>query len=62
MREPPHNYEAEQALLAALLTTNGVFGLIGGMAVAEDFADPLARPHLHRVLPADRAGRDSPAT
>jgi hypothetical protein len=40
-RQPPLNYEAEQALLAALLANNGVFGQIVGMVVAEDFADPL---------------------
>jgi hypothetical protein len=41
MRQPPHNYEAKQALLAALLANNGVFGLIAGMMTADDFANPL---------------------
>jgi replicative DNA helicase len=41
MRQPPMNYEAEQALLAALLAIKGVFGLIAGMVTAEDFADPV---------------------
>ena len=37
----PHNYEAEQALLGALLANNRVFGMIVGMCTAEDFADAL---------------------
>src|SRR5262245_39645026 len=37
----PHNYEAEQALLAALLANNGTFGQVVGQVTAEDFADPL---------------------
>lgn len=41
-RLPPHNYEAEQALLAALLANNSrVHPMIVGLVRAEDFADPL---------------------
>jgi hypothetical protein len=41
VRQPPRNYEAEQALLAALLANNAVFGQMVGMVTAGDFADPL---------------------
>jgi replicative DNA helicase len=43
MREyiPPHNYEAEQALLAAVLTKNELFFRFETILAAADFADPL---------------------
>lgn len=40
-RIPPHNYEAEQALLAALLSHNAVFPAVVGAVSPEDFADPV---------------------
>jgi replicative DNA helicase len=38
---PPHSYEAEQALLGALLTSNRVFDAVGSFLLAEHFADPV---------------------
>ncbi len=39
-REPPHNFDAEQALLGAILSDNGAFHRVGDLR-AEHFADPL---------------------
>jgi replicative DNA helicase len=38
---PPHNVEAEQQLLGAILTNNDVFNLIAGMITADTFFDPV---------------------
>jgi replicative DNA helicase len=40
-RIPPHNYEAEQALIGALLANNNVYAMVAGMVHADDFADAL---------------------
>lgn len=40
-RVPPHNYEAEQALLAAVMTKNDLYFRCDTVVKAEDFADPL---------------------
>ncbi len=40
-RELPHNIEAEQALLGALLLNNAVLDRIGDLVVPADFFDPL---------------------
>jgi len=38
LRLPPHNYEAEQALLGALLANNSVvYAKVAGLVRAEDF-------------------------
>ena len=38
--EPPHNYDAEQALLGAILVNNAAYGRVGGWLKPEHFADP----------------------
>ncbi|HET6622008.1 MAG TPA: replicative DNA helicase [Dongiaceae bacterium] len=40
-RTPPHNYEAEQALLGALLANNEVYNRVSEFLRAEHFADAL---------------------
>ena len=39
-RTPPHNYEAEQGLLGALLVNNAAYERVGDFLRAEHFADP----------------------
>jgi replicative DNA helicase len=39
-RTPPHNYEAEQGLLGALLVNNNAYERVGDFLRAEHFADP----------------------
>ena len=41
MRTPPHNYEAEQALLGAILTNNRAFEKVSEFLQAGHFADPI---------------------
>lgn len=41
MREPPHTFEAEQALLGAILVDNAAFHAVGEIVAAAHFADPL---------------------
>src|SRR4029450_11594942 len=40
-RVPPHNYEAEQALLGAILANNRVFDRVNEFLRPEHFADPV---------------------
>ena len=40
-REPPHNFEAEQALLGAVLVNNGAYERVGETLRPEHFADPV---------------------
>ena len=40
-RIPPHNYEAEQALLGALLANNEVYNRVSEFLRPEHFADAL---------------------
>jgi replicative DNA helicase len=40
-REPPHNWEAEQAILGALLIDNTVYNTVADIVRPEHFADPL---------------------
>jgi replicative DNA helicase len=40
-RTPPHNYEAEQGLLAALLVNNAAYERVGDFLIPEHFADPV---------------------
>jgi replicative DNA helicase len=41
VREPPHNFEAEQALLGAILINNAAYQRVSEFLRAEHFADPL---------------------
>jgi replicative DNA helicase len=41
LREPPHNFEAEQALLGAILVNNAAYQRVAEFLKAEHFADPL---------------------
>ncbi len=41
LREPPHNFEAEQALLGAILVNNAAYQRVAEFLRAEHFADPL---------------------
>ena len=40
-REPPHNLEAEQALLGAILINNRAYERVSEFLAAEHFADPV---------------------
>src|SRR5258708_37149745 len=40
-RTPPHNYEAEQGLLGALLVNNAAFERVGDFLKPEHFTDPV---------------------
>src|SRR5258708_31951930 len=40
-REPPHNFEAEQALLGAILVNNAAYHRVAEFLKGEHFADPL---------------------
>jgi replicative DNA helicase len=40
-REPPHNFEAEQALLGAILFNNAAYHLVAEVLQPQHFADPL---------------------
>ena len=60
LRDPvPHNVEAEQQLLGAILTNNDVFDRIAALVSATDFHDPVhgrifevakSRPQIHAVM------------
>ncbi len=41
LREPPHNFEAEQALIGAVLLNNAAYNRVADFLKAEHFADPL---------------------
>src|SRR5882757_2263044 len=41
LREPPHNFEAEQALLGAILVNNSAYQRVAEFLRPEHFADPL---------------------
>lgn len=43
MREPPHNFEAEMALLGAIMVNNAAWSAASEMLQAEHFADPIHR-------------------
>ena len=47
-REPPHNFEAEQALLGAILVNNAAYQRVAEFLRREHFADPRARQALRR--------------
>src|SRR5690606_37291624 len=40
-RQPPHNIEAEQALLGAILINNEAMDRVAGFLEAQHFSDPL---------------------
>ncbi len=40
-RTPPHNFEAEQGLLGAILVNNSAYERIAEIVTAEEFADPV---------------------
>src|ERR1700761_5312308 len=41
LRTPPHNYEAERALLGAILMNNRAFERVSEFLTADHFADPV---------------------
>ena len=41
LREPPHNFDAEQALLGAILVNNSAYQRVAEFLRPEHFADPL---------------------
>lgn len=45
-REPPHNIEAEQALLGAILINNEAFHRVADFLKANHFFEPLHGGHL----------------
>ena len=40
-RSPPHNFEAEKALLGAIFANNNAFDRVAGYLRPEHFADPI---------------------
>lgn len=56
-REMPHNIEAEQALLGALLIRNDVFDMIAEAVSAGDFFDPLHAQIFEAISSRIAAGR-----
>jgi replicative DNA helicase len=62
-RTPPHNIEAEQALLGALLVNNGVYARVSEFLLPDHFADPLhARIYDAVVKVIERGQIASPIT
>src|SRR3954447_15314241 len=41
LREPPHNFEAEQALLGSILVNNAAYQRVAEFLKGEHFADPV---------------------
>ena len=41
VREPPHNFEAEQALLGSILVNNAAYQRVAEFLKGEHFADPV---------------------
>ena len=58
---PPHNIEAEQALLGAILVNNEAFYRVSDFLEPEHFFEPLHQQHLRARLQPDprRQGRDA---
>ena len=54
-REPLHNFEAEQAVLGAILVNNAVYQQLEDFLPAEAFTDGLHRKLFDDAGPADRA-------
>jgi replicative DNA helicase len=50
-REPPHNFEAEQAVLGSILVNNASYSGVAEFLKPEHFADPL-HGHLYQALVA----------
>ena len=40
-RSPPHNFEAEKALLGAIFANNNAYDRVSGYLRPEHFADPI---------------------
>ena len=54
-REPPHNFEAEQALLGSILVNNAAYHRVAEFLKGEHFADPLHGKLFDALARADRA-------
>ena len=61
-RTQPHNIEAEQALLGAILVNNEAYHRVARVPAARAFLRAGARPHLRGDDAADRAPAGSPTT
>jgi replicative DNA helicase len=57
MRQVPHNEDAEQALLGAILVNNAAFDQVSSFLEAEHFYEPLHRKIFEVVESMVRAGR-----
>ena len=62
-REPPHNYEAEQGLLGAILVNNRAIDRVSEYLEPDHFADPV-HGEIYSVIKAkiDQGGTASPIT
>ncbi len=63
LRTPPHNYEAEQALLGALLLNSAVLDKVAEIVSPEHFADP-AHGRIYAAIRdlSDQGQRPNPVT
>jgi replicative DNA helicase len=55
-RAPPHNYEAEQALLGAIIENSALLDRVRGAVRAEDFAEPIHGRIFAAIEDRARAG------
>ena len=56
-RSAPHNLEAEQALLGAILVNNEAHDRVSGFLEAHHFYDPLHQQIYETAVQADRLGQ-----
>lgn len=57
MRRMPHNIDAEQALLGAILLNNGVYERVSDIVVPADFFDPLHGDIYSTIAAVIKSGR-----
>jgi replicative DNA helicase len=55
-RQPPHNLEAEQALLGAIMVNNEACDRVTTFLTAEHFFEPLPHPHGQTGQPCNAKG------
>jgi replicative DNA helicase len=56
-RSPPHNFEAEKALLGAMFANNNAYDRVSGYLRPEHFADPIHGKFLMQHLSLLNAGK-----
>ena len=60
IREPPHNFEAEQALLGSILVNNAAYHRVAEFLKGEHFADPLHGKLFDSLARLIERGRPGP--